>query len=98
MNNMRIFPLLETDTALLVVKIKKTGGVGYGFCCCDETRGQKQVEEERIYLTYTFTSHSITGGQELKQSRRQGLMQRPWVGAAFWLAPHGLLSLLSYRT
>ena len=25
-------------------------------------------------------------------------MQRPWRGAAYWLAPHGLLSLLSYRT
>jgi hypothetical protein len=29
---------------------------------------------------------------------RQELMQRPWKGAAYWLAPHGLLSLLSYRT
>ena len=26
------------------------------------------------------------------------LMQRPWRGAACWLAPHDLLSLLSYRT
>jgi hypothetical protein len=25
-------------------------------------------------------------------------MQRPWRGAAYWLAPHGLLSMLSYRT
>ena len=25
-------------------------------------------------------------------------MQRPWRGAAYWLASHGLLSLLSYRT
>jgi hypothetical protein len=29
---------------------------------------------------------------------RQELMQRPWRGAAFWLASHGLLNLLSYRT
>ena len=28
----------------------------------------------------------------------QELMQRPWKGAAYWLAHHGLLSLLSYRT
>jgi hypothetical protein len=28
----------------------------------------------------------------------QELMQRPWRSAAYWLAPHGLLSLLSYRT
>jgi hypothetical protein len=25
-------------------------------------------------------------------------MQRPWRGAAYWLAPHNLPSLLSYRT
>ena len=25
-------------------------------------------------------------------------MQRPWRGAAYWLTPHGLLSLPSYRT
>jgi hypothetical protein len=24
-------------------------------------------------------------------------MQRPWRGPAYWLVPHGLLSLLSYR-
>jgi hypothetical protein len=32
------------------------------------------------------------------ESRRQELMQRPWRGAVHWLAPHGLLSLLSNRT
>ena len=29
---------------------------------------------------------------------RQELVQRPWKGAAYWLTPRGLLSLLSYRT
>ena len=29
---------------------------------------------------------------------RQELMQRPWRGAAYWLALYDLLSLLSYRT
>jgi hypothetical protein len=29
---------------------------------------------------------------------RQELMQMPWRDAAYWLAPHGLLRLLSYRT
>lgn len=38
-------------------------------------------------------------GQELKAgTRRQELMQRPWRDAAYRLAPHGLLILLSYRT
>jgi hypothetical protein len=26
------------------------------------------------------------------------MMQRPWRGAAYWIAPNGLLSLLSYRS
>jgi hypothetical protein len=30
--------------------------------------------------------------------RAQELMQRPWRGAAYWLASHGLLNLLLYRT
>ena len=29
---------------------------------------------------------------------RQELIQRPWRGAAYWLDPHDLLSLLSYRS
>jgi hypothetical protein len=28
----------------------------------------------------------------------QKMMQRPWKGAAYWLAPPGLLTQLSYRT
>jgi hypothetical protein len=41
----------------------------------------------------------ITGRQERDSNRtgtwKQELMQRPQKGAAYWLAPHGLLSLLS---
>lgn len=39
-------------------------------------------------------------GQELKQCRnpRQELMPRPYRNASYWLAPHGFLNLLSYRT
>ena len=29
---------------------------------------------------------------------RQELIKAPWRGAAYWLAPHGLLNLLSSRT
>jgi hypothetical protein len=37
-------------------------------------------------------------GLELKQVRKQELMQRPWRDVLYWLASPGLLSLLSYRT
>ena len=37
-------------------------------------------------------------GMELKQVRKQELMQRPWRDVPYWLASTGLLSLLSYRT
>ena len=35
---------------------------------------------------------------ELKQVRKQELMQRQWRDVPYWLASLGLLSLLSYRT
>jgi hypothetical protein len=34
-------------------------------------------------------------GLELKQVKKQELMQRPWRGVTYWLASPGLLSLLS---
>jgi hypothetical protein len=44
----------------------------------------------------------IKGSQNRNSGRagswRQELMQKPWRGAAYWLPPHALLSLLSYRT
>ena len=44
----------------------------------------------------------IEGSQDRNSNRagtwRQELMQRPWSSAAHWLAPHGLIRLLSYRT
>jgi hypothetical protein len=61
---------------------------------------KKQVEEERVYSAYT--SHCCSSprksGLELKQVRKQELMQKPWRDVLYWLASPGLLSLLSYRT
>jgi hypothetical protein len=37
-------------------------------------------------------------GLELKQVKKQELIQRPWRDVTYWLASPGLLSLLSYRT
>ncbi|KAM7325014.1 hypothetical protein ACRRTK_015267 [Alexandromys fortis] len=46
---------------------------------------------------------SLTENSEGRNSHRAGiwrqeLMQRPWKGAAYRLAPHGLLNLSPYRT
>ena len=63
---------------------------------------KKQVGEERVYLAYTSTLLFITKGSQDWNSHRAGtwrqeLLQRPWRGAAYWLALPDLLSLLSYR-
>jgi hypothetical protein len=42
--------------------------------------------------------HQRKSGLELRQARKQELMQRPWRDVLYWLASPGLLSLLSYRT
>ena len=62
---------------------------------------KKQDGEERVYSAYTSILLFITkekSGLELKQVRKQELMQRPWRDILYWLASPGLLSLLSYRT
>jgi hypothetical protein len=62
---------------------------------------KKQVGEEKVYSAYTsillYTSPRKPG-LELKQVRKQELMQRPWKDVLYWLVSSGLLSLLSYRT
>jgi hypothetical protein len=60
---------------------------------------KKQVGEERVYSAYTsILSSARKSGLELKQVRKQELMQRPWRDVLYWLASPGLLSLLSYKT
>jgi hypothetical protein len=62
---------------------------------------KKQVGEERVYSAYTSdiaVHHQRKTGLELKQVRKQELMQRPWRDVPYCLASPGLLSLLSYRT
>jgi hypothetical protein len=51
----------------------------------------------RLTLQYCCSSPRKSG-LELKQVRKQELMQRPWRDVPYWLASPGLLSLLSYRT
>jgi hypothetical protein len=52
-----------------------------------------------IQLTFPHCCyHQRKSGLELKQVRKQELMQKPWRDVLYWLASPGLLSLLSYRT
>ena len=62
---------------------------------------KKQVVEERVYSAYTFhiaVHHQRKSGLELKQVRKQELMQRPWRDVTYWLSSPSLLSLPSYKT
>jgi hypothetical protein len=62
---------------------------------------KKQVEEESVYSAYTSRTavdHQRKSGLELKQVRKQELMQRPWTDITYWLASPGLFNLLSYVT
>jgi hypothetical protein len=64
---------------------------------------QQQLGKEGANLAYTSTSQSIIEGSQDRNSNwegtwRQELMQTPWRDAVYWLAPHDLLSLLSYST
>jgi hypothetical protein len=47
---------------------------------------------------HTAVDHQRKSGLELKQVRKQELMQRPWRDVTYWLASPGLLSWLSYKT
>jgi hypothetical protein len=61
---------------------------------------KKQVGRKGfIQLTLPYCCSSPRkSGLELKQVRKQELMQRPWRDVLHWLASPALLSLLSYRT
>jgi hypothetical protein len=47
---------------------------------------------------YTVVHHQRKSGLELKQVRKQELMQRLWRDVTYWVVSLGLLSLLSYGT
>ena len=62
---------------------------------------KKQVRKEWVYSAYTFhiaVNHQRKSVLELKQVRKQELMQRPWRDVSYWIASSGFLSLLFYRT
>jgi hypothetical protein len=75
-----------------------------GFILLQHDWKKKVVEEIEIgYSSYTSTLLFITKGSQESNSNRAGTqrlkpMKRPWRDAAYWLVPHGLFNLLSYRT
>jgi hypothetical protein len=65
-----------------------------GFYSCTSIMTKKQVGEERVYSAYIFhiaVNHQRMSGLELKQVRKQELMQRPWRNVLYWLAQPALL-------
>ena len=65
-------------------------------------RNTVTLGEDRAYLVYTVISLPITEASQDRNSnragtRRQELMQRPWMDVAYWLALNGLPSLCSCK-
>jgi hypothetical protein len=58
---------------------------------------KKQIGEERVYSAYTShiaVHHQRKSGLELKQVRKQELMQRPWRDVPYWLVSPAQLAFL----
>jgi hypothetical protein len=77
-----------------------TLGPAYDVSLAIVCQPQKPPGEERVCFLYSSIALFITEGSQCRNSHRAGtwrqeLMQRPCRGAAYGLAPHGLLS---YRT
>jgi hypothetical protein len=64
-----------------------------GFNSCT-----KHHDQEASWGGKGLFSFGRKSGLELKQVKKQELMQRPWRDVIYWLASPGLLSLLPYRT
>jgi hypothetical protein len=72
-----------------------------GFYSCIKHHDQEASwgEKDLFSLHLQTAVHNYRkSGLELKQVRKQELMQKPWRDVLNWLASPGLLSLLSYRT
>jgi hypothetical protein len=68
-----------------------------GFYSYTNIMTKKQVGMNLLTISHCCSSPRKSG-LELKQVRKQELMQRPWRDVLYWLASPGLLSLFSYRT
>ena len=70
-----------------------------GFYSCKDIMTRSKLGRKgfiRLTLPHCCSSPRKSG-LELKQVRKQELMQRPWRDVLYWLAFPGLFSLLSYK-
>lgn len=65
------------------------------YCCCKSLTKNHLRRSWLIWLIHRGSQ--IIEGSHASNSRQE-LKKRPWRNRAYWLAPKGLLSLLSYRT
>jgi hypothetical protein len=72
-----------------------------GFYSCTKHHDQEASWGGKGLFSLHFhiaVHHQRKSGLEIKQVRKQELMQRPWRDVTYWLASPGFLRLLSYRT
>lgn len=59
----------------------------------------KQLEEKRVCLAHTSTTHFIIKGRQERNSSRVGMWrQKPWGYAAYWITSHCFPCLLPLKT
>jgi hypothetical protein len=82
-------------------QIQVTACLSQGFYSCTKHGDQEASWGGKGLFSLHFhiaVHHQRKSGLELKQVRKQELMQSPWRDVPYWLASSALLSLLSYRT
>lgn len=82
--SLSICPLLHSTFALIWTCFRHLSVLG--FCCRDETAHPRAAAGGKLP---SLGSHFISEGSQVRKSV-------PWRYAAYWLAPHGFFSLISY--
>jgi hypothetical protein len=81
LQRLEVVPPLGTEGLTEVFETKVDQCLSQGFYYCINIMTKKQVGEETVYSAYIFhiaVNHQRMSGLELRQVRKQELMQRPW--------------------
>jgi hypothetical protein len=92
---------LEGERGSALQREAKPWCLSPGFYSCTKHHDQESSWGGKGLLSlhfHTAVHPQRKSGLELKQVRKQELIQRPWRDVSYWPASPGLLSLLSYRT